>query len=456
MIFDTNSSILVIFCRRPMFGIGKQRIAASLGKQPALEISELLLNAALEDAREWSGPVVISPASAADANWAQALLADAVVIPQQGAGLGSRIQYVDEQIRAQGGEHILFIGSDAPALSPAMLTMASEALQTHDAILIPARDGGVTLLGSARSWPDLSELPWESPQLAEALRATCTQHNLSITTLPESYDIDTRDDLLFALNDLAADPRTSRQQLADWINHSLAGQDRVSVIIPVLNDLPALDSLLMQLVSMREGIAEVIVVDGGADPECGRLCELRNAHYVQTDPCRGQQLAIGAQQSTGDILWFLHADSEPPPDAPEQIRQHLQQGCNGGFFRFRFLGESRWYKTALQWAINLRASIGIPYGDQGLFISRKAYEQSEGFAATPLFEEVRLVRELRRQPGGRGFHALHTSIGVSPRRWERDGWLKRTLHNRYLALAHMLGVAPAKLVQRYHASEQPD
>jgi hypothetical protein len=110
----------------------------------------------------------------------------------------------------------------------------------------------------------------------------------------------------------------------------------------------------------------------------------------------------------------------------------------------------------LQWAINLRASIGIPYGDQGLFISRKAYEQSNGFAATPLFEEVRLVRELRRQPGGRGFHALHTSIGVSPRRWERDGWLKRTLHNRYLALAFMLGVAPAKLVQRYHASEQPD
>ena len=198
------------------------------------------------------------------------------------------------------------------------------------------------------------------------------------------------------------------------------------------------------------------MVDGGADPECMRLCELRNARYVQTDPCRGQQLAIGAEQSTGEILWFLHADSEPASDAPQQIREHIQTGWNGGFFQFCFLGEQRWYKTLLQWAINLRARVGTPYGDQGIFISRKAYGQSNGFEAAPLFEEVRLIRELRRQPGSRGFHAIHTSIGVSPRRWERDGWLKRTLHNRYLALAFMLGVAPDKLVQQYHSSERPD
>ncbi len=456
MIFDDYSSILVIFCRRPMSGVGKQRIAASLGKQQALEISELLLDGAIEDARDWPGPVVIAPASAADVNWAKTLLPDAVVIPQHGDTLGSRIQYVDRQIRRQGGQHILIIGSDAPALTPAMLAMAAEGLQTHDVIVIPARDGGVTLMGSAKDWPDLSELPWESSRLAEALRATCTRHDLSISTLPESYDIDTRDDLLFARDDLAADPRSTRQKIVGWINHSRVLQGRISVIIPVLNDLPALDSLIMQLVSMREGVDEVIVVDGGRDPECGRLCELRGVHYVQSDPCRGQQLASGAEQSTGDILWFLHADSEPPADAPEQIRKHLQQGCNGGFFRFRFLGEPRWYKTLLQWAINLRVRIGTPYGDQGLFVRREAYAQSKGFELTPLFEEVRLVRELRRQPGSRGFHAMNTSIGVSPRRWERDGWLKRTVHNRYLALAFMLGVSPNKLVRQYRTSEQPD
>jgi rSAM/selenodomain-associated transferase 2 len=439
-----------------MSGVGKQRIAASLGKQQALEISELLLAAAIEDARNWAGPVVIAPASDTDTHWAKALLADAVVIPQHGDSLGSRIQYVDEQIRLQGGKHILFIGSDAPALTPSLLEMAAEGLHNHDVILIPARDGGVTLMGSARNWPNLAELPWESPQLADALRATCVQHKLSITMLTESYDIDTRDDLLFALDNLADDPRITRQEICNWINHTLVDQNRISVIIPVLNDLPALDSLLMHLGSMHGGIDEVIVVDGGADPECMRLCELRNARYVQTYPCRGQQLAIGAEQSTGKILWFLHADSQPPSDAPDHIRKHLQQGCNGGFFRFRFLGEPRWYKTLLQWAINLRVKVGTPYGDQGIFITRQAYSQSNGFEAAPLFEEVRLIRELRRQPDGLGFHALNVSIGVSPRRWERDGWLKRSLHNRYLALAFMLGVAPDKLVQQYPASERSD
>jgi rSAM/selenodomain-associated transferase 2 len=288
------------------------------------------------------------------------------------------------------------------------------------------------------------------------LQATCKQHNFSITTLAESYDIDTRDDLLLALGELATDPRTTRQEICNWINQTLAQQDRISVIIPVLNDLPALDSLLMQLTSLLVSIDEIIVVDGGTDSECMRLCELRNAKYIQSRPCRGQQLATGAERSTGEILWFLHADSEPPADAPNQIRQRIQQGGNGGFFRFRFLGEPRWYKTLLEWAINLRARIGTPYGDQGIFISRDAYTQSKGFEPTPLFEEVRLVRELRHQQTGRGFHAMHASIGVSPRRWERDGWLKRSLHNRYLAIAFMLGVAPNKLVQQYHASEQPD
>ncbi len=439
-----------------MLGIGKQRIAASLGQQKALEISKLLLNAAIADAQDWPGPVVIAPASKGDLNWAQFLMPDAAIIPQEGKSLGSRIQYVDKQIRNQGGKHILFIGSDAPALTHAMLISAAKALQTDDIVLIPAQDGGVTLMGSTKNWPNLTKLPWESPQLAGALQATCIQHNLSITTLPESYDIDNKVDLYFALDNLATDPRLTRQKICNWINHTLIHQDKISTIIPVLDDLPALDSLLIQLTAMQGSIDEVIVVDGGADPECARLCELRHARYIQAHPCRGMQLAIGAEQSTGEILWFLHADSEPPSDAPEKIREHMQKGCNGGFFQFHFLGEQRWYKSLLEWAINLRAIIGIPYGDQGIFISHKAYSQSRGFEATPLFEEVRLIRELRRQPGSHGFQGMPTSIGVSPRRWERDGWTRRTLHNRYLALAFMLGVSPDKLVQQYHASERPD
>jgi rSAM/selenodomain-associated transferase 2/rSAM/selenodomain-associated transferase 1 len=453
MIFDADSSILVVVCRRPTLGVGKQRIAVSLGNQRALEIGELLLAAAIEDALHWPESVVIAPASAADEDWAATLIPDASVIPQIAGNLGTRIQHVDEQIRRQGGQNILFIGSDAPALTPAMLETAAKSLQTHDVVLIPARDGGVTLMGCTKPWPDLTGLPWESPQLAHALQTACAAHKLSIALLPESYDIDTRDDLATALADLEADPRATRHKICSWIANVLAPKDGISAIIPVLDDLPALDSLLMRLTNMTGEVAEVIVVDGGADPECETVCALRNAHYIKTAACRGQQLAVGAEHSTSKILWFLHADSEPPMNAPEFIREHLQRGFGGGFFRFRFLGEPRWYKTLLQWAINLRTRFGIPYSDQGLFAHREAYEQAGGFTTTPLFEEVQLVRELRRRSG---FCSVQASIGVSPRRWERDGWLKRSLHNRYLALAFMLGVAPEKLAQQYQPSEQTD
>jgi rSAM/selenodomain-associated transferase 2/rSAM/selenodomain-associated transferase 1 len=461
MISDHNKPVLVIFCRRPALGVGKQRLAASIGQQKAFEISQLLLTAVMEDANQWDGPVVIAPAEETDVEWASTLLPHAHVMPQPAGNLGERLQQVDAQVRAlvgpQAGQQVCFIGSDSPALTPAMLATASQQLQTHDVVLIPARDGGVTLMASRQPWPELQELPWSSSLLGGALQTACKQHNLTVHLLPESYDIDTQEDLLILLNDTQADLRPARlqlRQLARHIHNQDYHQDHsLSIIIPVYNDLPALDTLLLRIANMQDGADEIIVVDGADNPECERICNLRNAHYLTSAPCRGQQLRLGAESSTGDILWFLHADNEPSLQGPTLIREHLSNGSGGGFFQFRFLGKPRWYKSMLQSLINLRTRLGTPYGDQGLFMSREKYEQAGGFATEPLFEEVALIRALRQHSE---FSALQTSIGVSPRRWERDGWLRRSVHNRYLALAFMLGTNPQKLAQQYRTSEQTD
>ena len=86
------------------------------------------------------------------------------------------------------------------------------------------------------------------------------------------------------------------------------------------------------------------------------------------------------------------------------------------------------------------------YGDQAIFATRAAYAATPGFAAAPLFEEVPLVRGLRRV--GR-FAAVSDVIEVSPRRWERDGYLQRTLVNRMLALGYSLGISPERLASWY-------
>jgi hypothetical protein len=89
---------------------------------------------------------------------------------------------------------------------------------------------------------------------------------------------------------------------------------------------------------------------------------------------------------------------------------------------------------------------GMVYGDQAIFVRRDVYFECGGFAPQPLFEEARLVTRLR----ARGtFRVSPRAIGVATRRWERDGWWRRTFHNRWLALRFMLGGRPDALAASY-------
>ena len=220
----------------------------------------------------------------------------------------------------------------------------------------------------------------------------------------------------------------------------------LSVVIPVLGDTDAVLKLVNTLANMPARPDEIIVVDGGASDDCRTCCKETGVHYLASEPGRGRQLAAGARRASGKWLWFLHADAEPDLDSAEAIRRSLANGRVGGWFRFRFANVDHWLARLLAGLVNLRCRFGIPYGDQGLFMSAAAYREAGGFPPDPLFEEVPLVKALRRL--GR-FEALPLSLGVSPRRWQRDGWLRRSLSNRQLALAYMLGAPPAKLAQRY-------
>lgn len=208
---------LVIFCRRPLPGVGKRRIARELGEAPTLALARHLLATTLEDAGSWPGPVVIAPARAADERWAAGLLPDALVIPQPAGNLGERINAVDAAARALGHSRLAYIGSDAPALTPDYFARARAALVQADVVLGPADDGGVTLMGASRAWPDLAALPWSSAGLGEELRRTCRDHGLSVAALERRYDVDRVADLTRLQADLAHDSRPTRRALLRWL-----------------------------------------------------------------------------------------------------------------------------------------------------------------------------------------------------------------------------------------------
>ena len=205
---------LVVFCRRPAPGIGKQRLAEVLGVSAAFTIGERLLGTALEDLAAWPGPRVIAPADPHDAGWARALpVPGLAVVPQPAGNLGVRLAGVDRLLRSEGYARLLYIGSDAPVLTLDDYQRARDALAAHDVVLAPAIDGGVTCMGGRRPWPRLDDLPWSEGTLHTALDERCRTAGLTVNTLPTRYDVDVPDDLRRLCSDLAPDKRPARQAL---------------------------------------------------------------------------------------------------------------------------------------------------------------------------------------------------------------------------------------------------
>ena len=215
----TTGTTLVLICRRPTLGIGKQRIAADLGDNLTFELAQRLLATTLEDATAWPGPVIIAPSAAGDASWAEKLLERPVeVIAQPEGNLGDRICSVDAAARFAGHKHIVYIGSDAPVLAPAYFRQARMTLAEYDIVLGPAEDGGVTLMGASSPWPELTALPWSSEKLGQALELLCHKQGLNVMQLETRYDIDLAMDLPRLRRDLADDPRPARRELLSWLD----------------------------------------------------------------------------------------------------------------------------------------------------------------------------------------------------------------------------------------------
>lgn len=214
---------------------------------------------------------------------------------------------------------------------------------------------------------------------------------------------------------------------------------RISVVIPTLNEAACLPALLADL---RE--VEVIVADGGSvDATCSLA---HGATVIQAPLGRGSQLAAGARAASGDVLWFLHADTRVPADATVAIRRALADPAVGaGNFALRFDGDSRGARW-LTWLYPRLGSFGLCYGDSGIFVRRSVYEQIGGFAAYPIFEDLDLVRRLRQVTR---FVHLSPELLTSSRRFEAAGFERQFAKWCLLQLLYWVGVSPERLGRWY-------
>ena len=220
---------------------------------------------------------------------------------------------------------------------------------------------------------------------------------------------------------------------------------KISVIIPTLNEELSLPATLAAVFRMKEQ-PEIIVIDGGSSDKTVEIAGKSGAKIVQTEAGRGRQLDAGAKAASGDVFWFLHADTLPPENACEQILRALKdEQTIGGNFEIRFDGESLAARF-LTWLYPKLRALDLCYGDSAFFARRAAYERSGGFADLPLFEDVEFYRRLKKH--GRFVH-LKSVVTSSSRRFEKRSFALTFARWSLFQGLYWIGVSPHFLAKRY-------
>lgn len=221
---------------------------------------------------------------------------------------------------------------------------------------------------------------------------------------------------------------------------------KLSVVMPTLH---AEAGLARSLPALAEGleadlIRELVISDGGSDDATQRIAEAAGAIWLEGTPSRGGQLRRGAEAAEGDWILFLHADSVLPPGWAEVVKAHIAGCSDAAAFRLAFDARGLAPGIVAGWA-NLRSRLlGLPYGDQGLLISRVLYDQVGGFPDIALMEDVAMARALRGK-----LCQLPLTVTTSAEKYQRDGWLRRGGRNLLLLTRYLAGARPEDLAKRY-------
>lgn len=219
----------------------------------------------------------------------------------------------------------------------------------------------------------------------------------------------------------------------------------ISVIIPALNEARRLAAAVQSALT-ADGI-EVIVADGGSSDSTAESARRAGVRVVAAQPGRARQMNAGAALAAGEILLFLHADTRLPAGFDALVCQALAQpGVAGGAFGLRIEAPGRLIRWIEAGANRRSRHLGLPYGDQAVFLPAAVFRSLGGFPDLPVMEDFVLVRRLWRL--GKVV-TLEAAVLTSGRRWRRRGALKTTLINQIVVAGFYLGVAPERLARLY-------
>ena len=438
---------ILIFSRYPTPGQAKTRLIPALGSEGAALLHRRMTEHTVSVARDackaravndWG--ITVCYTGALKQNFKTWLGPDLNYQLQPSGDLGDRLRRAFEIAFQNGVKSIIAVGTDVPGYTSKTFHQALKNLNNHDVALGPAIDGGYYLIGMKLFHPELfADIDWGTEHV---YKQTCTiikRLNLKLARLPQLSDVDRPNDLDIILkNPLFSD--------------LLAEKPLISIVIPTLNEAASLGRTLDHL--QPADTTETIVVDGGSRDKTCEIAAQAGARVLKVQGGRAAQQNAGAAIARGQLLLFLHADTLLPRGYDNLIRLALENPTTvAGAFRFK-TDDPRIMMRMVEWMTNFRSTVlQWPYGDQGLFMEKRVFNELDGFPSMPIMEDFELVRRLRRRGT---VVTISQTATTSSRRWKKLGIIRTTIINQLMVAGFIGGVSTQKLLRLYRLARAVD
>ena len=221
----------------------------------------------------------------------------------------------------------------------------------------------------------------------------------------------------------------------------------ISIIIPVLNEEDYIQRVLAKISenTRTDQIKEILVVDGESTDQTVLMAQKVGIRVISGLRGRAKQMNLGAKKAQGDILYFLHVDSLPPPGFDAQILEVFQKGKQAGCFRLKFDSPSL-FLAFFAWCTKINRPI-CRGGDQSLFVGMELFKTVGGFNENyKVYEDNEFIRRLYKKTR---FKVINDYVETSARRYMEKGMLRLQYHFGMIHLKHYLGRGPENLYEYY-------
>lgn len=424
------SDKLIIFTRYPVPEKTKTRLIPDLGPAAAADVHRKLAENIIEEGKTVQGQIELDLEicyTGGSIRQMQKWLGNNLQYTEQEDGdLGLRMFSALKRSLSEGFEKVVLIGTDLPGQVTDHIKTAFNDLNKKDVVIGPATDGGYWLVGMKSPHNIFKGISWGKDSVLRQTLSVAEKKGLSVALIDPVNDIDTLEDL-YRWN-----------PSGEWNNPYL------SVIIPVLNEGAGIKEVIEGVI---DADAEIIVSDGGSSDNTVNLAEELGVKVIKSPTGRSLQMNAGAAATSGNNLLFLHADTMVPENYVTLIFESLMDKKPvAGAFRFK-TDMNNPLMRIIEFTANLRSRLlKLPYGDQGIFISKANFERAGGYPKVPVAEDIFFIRNLKK------FARIKTiteNSVTSARRWRKHGFLKTTFVNVVIFFGCYMGVKPEKLYAVY-------